>query len=295
MHTSPSLMLSLLTVCIFISKLGLSIRRIYQGKRHIASKLEAGISFVLLIVAILLLVFSVLSDQDILELFLSLTGRLIIIYQCGFLWRFCADCSFSIRYLAVILQMVFTGWIFALSIVIAVKNDDTEVWKITILSFFAIEYVLLDIVYLSKFWRDYWRSSSLTIDPKGLLSSFFSKDAKCILLWSFFFCIIVWIVAFASLSLYLKNQISYIISLWIDIMAAVVWFLRWLALQFRASIEAQRSDSFLALSFGCRYRSSLGGNSSKTTVEEYRGSLEIDEMGLVKKSKKEDASNPNKS
>jgi hypothetical protein len=66
---TPSLVLSVLTACAFAVKLGVFVVRLYRGIRSVQSILEAGLCSILFIVSILLLIFSLRSDENILGVF----------------------------------------------------------------------------------------------------------------------------------------------------------------------------------------------------------------------------------
>ena len=83
-QSTPSLVLSAFTVCVFTAKLGISVVRLYRGIRSVRSILEAGLCSMLFVASVLLLIFSILSNEKAPEVLLSLIGRLIIIYQVSY-------------------------------------------------------------------------------------------------------------------------------------------------------------------------------------------------------------------
>jgi hypothetical protein len=209
--------------------------------------------------------------------FLHSSGKSILTWwyfvKCGFLWRFYNNYYQSrirwIRWIPVVLQILCASFVFLLSGLIAANQGHTKAWKITTLSFFAAEYVLLDALYLWKAYRfeqpldngaDSW-AQSFDDDCKGVMcggriisSNIFIKGSDCVrcaLRWNVLSGAIAWVPAIASLSLFLLGKTNYVISLWvsdninfshsqnlsdnayqIDIVAAVVWIVRWTVVQY---------------------------------------------------------------
>jgi hypothetical protein len=74
-----------------------------------------------------------------------------------------------------------------------------KVWKVTLLSCFLAEYIVIFIVYLVTF----------------LLGEFY-KIVYSLMLWNIGLCCVAWAGALISLVLYLKEQINFITSLWVS-------------------------------------------------------------------------------
>jgi hypothetical protein len=127
----------------------------------------------------------------------------------------------SFRWLALVLRILSAVFLVVLTGLIAANKGPTEAWKITTLSLFVTEYILLYTLYL---WKTCTLGQAKGNGCKELMcgqipSNIFGKErmcVHCILRWSTFTCAIGWILAVVSLSLYLFGRISYIISLWVS-------------------------------------------------------------------------------
>jgi hypothetical protein len=134
----------------------------------------------------------------------------------------------------VVLQILSAVFVLALSGLIAVNQGHTKAWKITTLSFFAAEYVLLDALYLWIAYRSkqsfdngaYSWAQSVDADCKGVMcggriiwSNIFIRGpdcVRCILWWNVLSGAIALVLAIVSLSLFLLGQTNYVISLWVS-------------------------------------------------------------------------------
>jgi len=125
---------------------------------------------------------------------------------------------------AVVLQLLCVVSTVVLSMLIAANKGSTENWKITILSLFVAEYVILNALYLRKA-RKLRVPGSQREECKGLwcvgrifLSNVLNKQQaclRCILWWNVLCCAIAWVLALISLGLYLLGQFNYIVSQWV--------------------------------------------------------------------------------
>lgn len=86
-----------------------------------------------------------------------------------------------------------------ISTLIASSVGSTKASKITLLSFFLAEYLVIFIVYLVTF----------------LLGTFYPV-VHSLILWNMGLCCVAWAGALASLVFHLKGQADFITSLWVS-------------------------------------------------------------------------------
>ncbi|KAH6664052.1 hypothetical protein B0J14DRAFT_682585 [Halenospora varia] len=129
--------------------------------------------------------------------------------------------------------------ILVFSALIAANKGHTKTWKITTLSCFTVEYASLGVLYLWKFLKEEPRKDRCN----GVLCvNTHPACARCIYLWNILSCSIAWALATTSLYLFLFSRVNYLLSLWIDIWAAVTWIVYWLVLQSLALSGASDTD-----------------------------------------------------
>jgi hypothetical protein len=80
MCVSSSLAICILVACAFTCKFGVSVHRVHHN-RHIVAILDTVLSCVLFLAGILLLVFTILFNENVMGVLLSLIGRFMIIHQ----------------------------------------------------------------------------------------------------------------------------------------------------------------------------------------------------------------------
>jgi hypothetical protein len=169
-------------------------------------------SAIFVILSGLLLVFSFVGPEEKgLQILLSLAGGSLIIYQVGclilyrkalltfseggYLSLYCANCLRWLRWAPLICFIVTA----VISILIASSVGSTKASKITLLSFFLAEYLVIFIVYLVTF----------------LLGTFYPV-VHSLILWNMGLCCVAGAGALASLIVHLKGRLNFITFLWVS-------------------------------------------------------------------------------